>query len=283
MNKSIDSVKRGFAQMLKGGVILDVTTSEEAKLAEQVGAVAVLVVERFSADIRGTGYIMRLADPKIISDITKTITIPIIAKVRPGHTSEAQVLEHLNIDMIDESEVMTPACDRLINKKVFSTPFVCGAHTLSGALKRIEEGASMIRICGDSGSGNVSKLINNVRTINQELRHLVECRNKSVVLEKKAEEFDVDYEIIETVSKLGRLPVITFGAGGISTPSDISLAMQLGCDGVFVGSGVFKAHHPDKMAKAMVLAADNYSKPDIIAKITSAAGRPMVGKYNSKD
>ncbi|MFH1786801.1 MAG: pyridoxal 5'-phosphate synthase lyase subunit PdxS [archaeon] len=278
MKQSLDSVKRGFAQMLKGGVIIDVTSPDDAKLAEHVGAVAVLVTEKLAADTRGTDYIGRMADPKVITEISSAVTIPVIAKVRLGHISEAQILAELNVDMIFESDDTPAPGICYIDKCEFSTPFVCGASTLSGALKRIDEGASMIRINGDSGSGSVSELIGNIRTISSEVRALVENRNSSSFLAKKADEYGVCFELVEDTAKIGRLPVACFAAGGISTPADVALAMHMGCDGVFVGSGIFKAQHPDKMAKALVFASDNYSKPDILAKVTSAAGRPMPAK-----
>ena len=267
---------RGLAQMLKGGVIMDVTTPEQAKIAEEAGAVAVMALERVPADIRAAGGVARMADPLIIKEIKKRVSIPVMAKCRIGHFVEAQVLEALGIDYIDESEVLTPADEEHhIDKTKFKIPFVCGCRDLGEALRRISEGASMIRTKGEAGTGNVVSAVTHMRKVQDEIRKVSSMSEEELYSEAKS--LSVSIELLFEVRKLGRLPVVNFAAGGVATPADAALMMQLGADGVFVGSGIFKSSNPPKMAKAIVDATAHYNEPDIIASVSEGLGEPMKG------
>lgn len=269
-------VKRGLAQMLKGGVIMDVTNEEQAKIAEEAGAVAVMALERVPADIRKEGGVARMADPVIIERIKKAVTIPVMAKVRIGHFVEAQILEALGVDFIDESEVLTPADEEHhIDKWKFKVPFVCGARDLGEALRRINEGASMIRTKGEAGTGNVVEAVRHMRKIMDEIRKISSMSDEELYAEAK--NLGAPFELVLEVKKLKRLPVVNFAAGGIATPADAALMMQLGADGVFVGSGIFKSKNPEKRAKAIVDAVTYYDDPKILAEISKDLGEPMVG------
>jgi pyridoxal 5'-phosphate synthase pdxS subunit len=269
-------VKRGLAQMLKGGVIMDVTNEEQAQIAEEAGAVAVMALERVPADIRKEGGVARMADPIIIERIKKAVTIPVMAKVRIGHFVEAQILEALGVDFIDESEVLTPADEEHhIDKWKFKVPFVCGARDLGEALRRINEGASMIRTKGEAGTGNVVEAVRHMRKIMDEIRKISSMSDEELYLEAK--NLSAPYELILEVKKLKRLPVVNFAAGGIATPADAALMMQIGADGVFVGSGIFKSKNPQKRAKAIVDAVTYYDDPKILAEISKDLGEPMIG------
>ncbi|MBC7194962.1 MAG: pyridoxal 5'-phosphate synthase lyase subunit PdxS [Caldisericia bacterium] len=269
-------VKRGLAQMLKGGVIMDVTNEEQAQIAEEAGAVAVMALERVPADIRKEGGVARMADPVIIEKIKKAVTIPVMAKVRIGHFVEAQILEALGVDFIDESEVLTPADEEHhIDKWKFKVPFVCGARDLGEALRRINEGASMIRTKGEAGTGNVVEAVRHMRKIMDEIRKISSMSDEELYLEAK--NLSAPFELVLEVKKLKRLPVVNFAAGGIATPADAALMMQLGADGVFVGSGIFKSKNPQKRAKAIVDAVTYYDDPKILAEISKDLGEPMVG------
>jgi len=251
-------VKEGLAQMLKGGIIMDVINVEQAKIAEAAGACAVMALERVPADIRKQGGIARMADPKLIKDIIKAVSIPVMAKVRIGHFAEAQILEHLKVDFIDESEVLTPADDEFhIDKTKFKVPFVCGARNLGEALRRIQEGAVMIRTKGEAGTGNVVEAVRHARAVFNDIENAKKLSEED--LRKKAIEYRVSYDLLKRTVDLGRLPVVTFSAGGLATPADVSMLMQLGMDGVFVGSGIFKSANPEKRAKAMVMATTHFS------------------------
>lgn len=270
------AVKSGLSQMLKGGVIMDVVTPEQARIAEDAGAAAVMALERVPADIRARGGVARMSDPKMILDIMSAVTIPVMAKVRIGHFVEAQILEHLGVDYIDESEVLTPADNAYhIDKSPFSVPFVCGCRNLGEALRRIQEGAAMIRTKGEAGTGNVVEAVHHARTVSSEIESL----QKSSAVQRKAyaETERVSEELVAQVVKLGRLPVVNFAAGGIATPADAALMMQLGVDGVFVGSGIFKSDDPKKRAEAIVLATTHYNDPKILAEVSQNIGEPMVG------
>ncbi len=276
-------VKRGFAQMQKGGVIMDVTAPEQAALAEEAGAVAVMALERVPADIRAAGGVARMADPKKIEEIMNVVTIPVMAKARIGHFVEAQILEALGADMIDESEVLTPADEEgHISKWDFKTPFVCGARDLGEALRRISEGASMIRTKGEPGTGNVVEAVKHMKKMNSEIADLKKNAKNKKYLEKKAAEYRVNIELVQETALLGRLPVVNFSAGGIATVADAALMMQLGADGIFVGSGIFKSSEPEKIARAIVEAVNNYDKPEILAEISKGLGEPMRGIEMSK-
>jgi pyridoxal 5'-phosphate synthase pdxS subunit len=267
---------RGLAQMLKGGVIMDVTTPEQAKIAEEAGAVAVMALERVPADIRAAGGVARMADPLIIKEIKKRVSIPVMAKCRIGHFVEAQVLEALGIDYIDESEVLTPADEEHhIDKTKFKIPFVCGCRDLGEALRRISEGASMIRTKGEAGTGNVVSAVTHMRKVQDEIRKVSGMSEEELYTEAK--NLSVSIDLLFEVKKLGRLPVVNFAAGGVATPADAALMMQLGADGVFVGSGIFKSSNPSKMAKAIVEATAHYNEPDIIASVSEGLGEPMKG------
>ncbi len=274
--KGTDVLKRGFAKMQKGGVIMDVTDAKQAKIAEKAGAVAVMALERVPADIRATGGVARMADPKKIREIISTVTIPVMAKCRIGHFAEAQVLEALGVDMIDESEVLTPADEEFhVDKKKFKTPFVCGCRDLGEALRRINEGAAMIRTKGEPGTGNVVEAVRHLRKVNSQIAGLAALSENE--LAKKAGEFRVPVSLVKEVQKLGRLQVVNFAAGGIATPADASLMMQLGADGVFVGSGIFKSKNPEKYARAIVEAATNFEDAALVARVSEGLGEPMKG------
>ncbi len=271
-----ETVKRGLAQMLKGGVIMDVTTAEQAKVAEEAGAVAVMALERVPADIRAEGGVARMADPVRIKEIMATVTIPVMAKARIGHFVEAQVLEALSIDFIDESEVLTPADERFhIDKKKFKVPFVCGARDLGEALRRIGEGAAMIRTKGEAGTGNVVEAVRHMRAIMDEIRRLQSLPDEELMT--TAKELGAPYELVLETRRLGRLPVVNFAAGGIATPADAALMMQLGCDGTFVGSGIFKSADPARRARAIVDAVAHYNDPALLARVSEGLGEPMRG------
>lgn len=274
--KSTFALKAGLAQMLKGGVIMDVVTAEQARIAEDAGAVAVMALERVPADIRADGGVARMSDPKIIKAIMKEVTIPVMAKVRIGHFVEAQILEELGIDYIDESEVLTPADnENHIDKHPFKVPFVCGCRNLGEALRRINEGAAMIRTKGEAGTGNIVEAVRHTRTVAKEIEDLKmagAAERKAYALEQR-----VPVELVDEVIKLGRLPVVNFAAGGIATPADAALMMQLGVDGVFVGSGIFKSGNPKKRAEAIVLATAHYDDPKVLAEVSQGLGEPMVG------
>ena len=266
-------LKKGLAEMLKGGVIMDVVTAEQAKIAEKAGAVAVMALERVPADIRAQGGVARMSDPKKIQEIMAAVTIPVMAKCRIGHFVEAQVLEALGIDYIDESEVLTPADPKLhVEKHNFKVPFVCGATNLGEALRRINEGAAMVRTKGEAGTGNIIEAVRHIRTVAEEVAAL-----KKANLSKLAAEYRVPLKLLEEVRKLGRLPVVNFAAGGIATPADAALCMQLGVDGVFVGSGIFKSTDPKSRAKAIVEATCHFNDAKIIAKASEGIGEAMKG------
>ena len=268
--------KVGLAEMLKGGVIMDVTTAEQAKIAEEAGAVAVMALERVPADIRAQGGVARMADPVKIKEIMATVTIPVMAKCRIGHFAEAQVLEALGVDFIDESEVLTPADDQFhVDKHLFKVPFVCGCRNLGEALRRIGEGAAMIRTKGEAGSGNIVEAVRHMRTVISEIRRLTTLRSDELMA--AAKELGAPYELVCEVAQAGKLPVPNFSAGGIATPADASLVMQLGAEAVFVGSGVFKSDDPAARAKAVVEATTYYDKPEIVARVSEGIGEAMPG------
>lgn len=269
-------LNKNLAQMLKGGVIMDVSTPEQAKIAERAGACAVMALERIPADIRAVGGVARMSDPYMIKGIQEAVSIPVMAKARIGHFVEAQILEAIEIDYIDESEVLSPADDRLhINKRKFNVPFVCGAKDLGEALRRINEGASMIRTKGEPGTGDVIQAVRHMRKMNEDIRRIQGMTEDELYF--AAKELEVPYDLVEYVHKNGKLPVVNFAAGGIATPADAALMMQLGAEGVFVGSGIFKSGDPEKRAKAIVEAVTNYDKPKILAKISENLGQAMVG------
>ncbi|MER3456044.1 MAG: pyridoxal 5'-phosphate synthase lyase subunit PdxS [candidate division GAL15 bacterium] len=271
-----EHIKRGLAQMLKGGVIMDVTTPEQARIAEDAGAVAVMALERVPADIRAEGGVARMADPARIKAIMAAVTIPVMAKVRIGHFVEAQVLEAIGVDFIDESEVLTPADEQHhIDKRRFRVPFVCGARDLGEALRRIGEGAAMIRTKGEAGTGNVVEAVRHVRQITDEIRRLQALPEEELMA--AARDLRAPYELVREVRQLGRLPVVNFAAGGIATPADAALMMQLGCDGVFVGSGIFKSEDPARRARAIVDAVAHYEDPQRVARACEGLGEPMRG------
>jgi pyridoxal 5'-phosphate synthase pdxS subunit len=279
--KGTDRLKRGFAKMCKGGVIMDVVNGEQAKIAEETGAVSVMALEAVPADIRAKGGVARMADPQKIKEIINAVTIPVMAKCRIGHFAEAQVIEALGVDMADESEVLTPADEEdHIDKKKFTIPFVCGARNLGEALRRIDEGAAMIRTKGEPGTGNVVEAVRHMKLVNREI---VELRKMSESqLKEKAEEYRVPLKPVIETRDLGRLPVVNFAAGGVSTPSDAALMMQLGADGIFVGSGVFKSKNPRAYAKAIVEATMHYDDPKTLARVSEGLGEPMEGIDTSK-
>jgi len=269
-------VKTGHAEMLKGGVIMDVTTPEQAVIAEEAGAVAVMALERVPADIRVQGGVARMSDPSIIENIIKAVSIPVMAKCRIGHFVEAQIIEALGVDFIDESEVLTPADDHYhVNKFDFTVPFVCGCRNLGEALRRIGEGAAMIRTKGEAGTGDVIEAVRHARTVLGQIRTLVNTPEEELMT--IAKELGAPYDLIMYVHKNGKLPVVNFAAGGVATPADAALMMQLGVDGVFVGSGIFKSGDPAKRAKAIVQATTHYRDAKILAEISKGLGEPMVG------
>ena len=270
------TVKAGMAQQLKGGVIMDVTTAEQAKIAEDAGACAVMALERVPADIRREGGVARMADPTKIIEIMEAVTIPVMAKARIGHFVEAQVLQALGVDYIDESEVLTPADEENhINKHDFTVPFVCGCRNLGEALRRIGEGAAMIRTKGEAGTGDVVEAVRHARTVLGEIRRIQNMRLDELM--HVAKELGAPYELLKQTADPGRMPVVNFAAGGIATPADAALMMQLGVDGVFVGSGIFKSDDPASRAKAIVEATTHYNDPDIIARVSRGLGQPMSG------
>jgi pyridoxal 5'-phosphate synthase pdxS subunit len=274
-------LKKGLAEMLKGGVIMDVTTPEQAKIAEEAGACAVMALERVPSDIRAAGGVARMADPTIIQRIMDVVTIPVMAKARIGHFVEAQILESLGADYIDESEVLTPADDEFhINKHKFTVPFVCGAKNLGEALRRIGEGAAMIRTKGEPGTGNVVEAVRHMRMVMSEIRRLQNLPKEELMT--AAKNLAAPYDLVVQVAELGKLPVVNFAAGGLATPADAALMMQLGCDGVFVGSGIFKSKDPVARAKAIVAATTHYNDPEILAQISKDLGEAMPGLEISK-
>lgn len=276
MNNERQSLNRNLAQMLKGGVIMDVTTPEQARIAEEAGACAVMALERIPADIRAAGGVSRMSDPKLIKQIQNAVSIPVMAKCRIGHFAEAQILQALEIDYIDESEVLSPADDLYhIDKNEFDVPFVCGAKNLGEALRRISEGATMIRTKGEPGTGDVVQAVRHMRLIQKEIRTLVSMRDDELF--ESAKQLQVAYELVRYVHDNGKLPVVNFAAGGIATPADASLMMQLGAEGVFVGSGIFKSGNPSKRASAIVKAVTNYDNPEILAELSEDLGEAMVG------
>jgi len=276
MEKGTWTVKTGLAQMLKGGVIMDVTTAEHAKIAEAAGACAVMALERVPADIRAAGGVARMADPVVIEAIMKTVTIPVMAKCRIGHFVEAQVLEALGVDFIDESEVLTPADEsHHIYKHTFKVPFVCGCRDLGEALRRIGEGAAMIRTKGEAGTGDIVEAVRHMRAVMDSLRKLHNMSVDELMAEAKV--LGAPFELVQEVHKTGKLPVVNFAAGGVATPADAALMMQLGADGVFVGSGIFKSSNPELMAKAIVKATTHFKDPAIIAEVSKGIGTAMPG------
>ncbi|MEW6172982.1 MAG: pyridoxal 5'-phosphate synthase lyase subunit PdxS [Bacillota bacterium] len=276
MEKGTWVVKKGLAEMLKGGVIMDVTTPEQAKIAEEAGACAVMALERVPADIRAAGGVARMADPTIIQQIMDSVTIPVMAKVRIGHFVEAQILEALGVDYIDESEVLTPADEcHHVDKHGFKVPFVCGARNLGEALRRIAEGAAMIRTKGEPGTGNVVEAVRHMRMVIGEIRHLKGVPREELM--REAKEKGAPYELVLEVAETGRLPVVNFAAGGIATPADAAMMMQLGADGIFVGSGIFKSKDPAARARAIVAATTYYNDPKILAEVSKNLGEAMPG------
>ncbi|MGN0634982.1 MAG: pyridoxal 5'-phosphate synthase lyase subunit PdxS [Acutalibacteraceae bacterium] len=276
MNDKQYGLNKGLAQMLKGGVIMDVTTPEQAKIAEAAGACAVMALERIPADIRAAGGVSRMSDPKMIKGIQDAVSIPVMAKCRIGHFVEAQILEAIEIDYIDESEVLSPADDLYhIDKTQFRVPFVCGARDLGEALRRINEGASMIRTKGEPGTGDVVQAVRHMRKMNAEIRKITSMRKDELF--EEAKQLQVPYDLVVYVQENGKLPVVNFAAGGVATPADAALMMQLGADGVFVGSGIFKSGNPAKRASAIVQAVTNYQDAHLIAKLSEDLGEAMVG------
>ncbi len=274
--KGTENVKRGLAQMLKGGVIMDVVTPEQAKIAEDAGACAVMALERVPADIRAQGGVARMSDPEMIQSIMEAVTIPVMAKVRIGHFVEAQILQALGVDYIDESEVLTPADEEHhINKHQFNVPFVCGCRNLGEALRRIQEGAAMMRTKGEAGTGDIVEAVRHARAVNGEIRRIQNMDEDELFT--YAKEIRAPYALVKETAELGRLPVVNFAAGGVATPADAALMMQLGMDGVFVGSGIFKSGDPAKRAKAIVEAVTHYNDPDILLKVSRNLGEAMVG------
>ena len=275
-NEKQYSLNKELAQMLKGGVIMDVTTPEQAKIAEAAGAAAVMALERIPADIRAAGGVSRMSDPKMIKGIQDAVSIPVMAKCRIGHFAEAQILEAIEIDYIDESEVLSPADDAYhINKRDFRVPFVCGAKNLGEALRRITEGASMIRTKGEPGTGDIVQAVRHMRMMNSEIRRIASLREDELF--NAAKELEVPYELVKYVHDNGKLPVVNFAAGGVATPADAALMMQLGAEGVFVGSGIFKSGNPAKRAAAIVKAVTNYTDAKLIAELSENLGEAMVG------
>ncbi len=279
LRRGTELVKRGFAKMQKGGVIMDVVTEEQAKIAEDVGAVAVMSLEAVPADIRKRGGVARMADPADVSAIIDSVSIPVMGKSRIGHTKEAEILEAIGVDMIDESEVLTPADDKYhIDKREFTSPFVCGARNLGEALRRIEEGAAMIRTKGEAGTGDVNQAVHHQRTIKGAIRKLTGMNFEE--RERWARENEAPAELVHETAEMGRLPVVNFAAGGIATPADAALMMHHGCDGIFVGSGIFGAENPRAMGQAVVEAVNNWDDPEALAEISSNIGSGMKGDAN---
>lgn len=269
-------LNKELAQMLKGGVIMDVTTPEQAKIAEAAGACAVMALERIPADIRAAGGVSRMSDPKMIKGIQNAVSIPVMAKCRIGHFAEAQILQAIEIDYIDESEVLSPADDKLhINKRKFDVPFVCGAKDLGEALRRINEGASMIRTKGEPGTGDIVQAVRHMRMMNSAIRKIQSMDEDELYNEAKI--LEVPFELVKYVHENGRLPVVNFAAGGVATPADAALMMQLGAEGVFVGSGIFKSGNPEKRARAIVQAVTNFNDPKLLAELSEDLGEAMVG------
>ncbi|HEY8740353.1 MAG TPA: pyridoxal 5'-phosphate synthase lyase subunit PdxS [Candidatus Dormibacteraeota bacterium] len=269
-------VKTGLAEMLKGGVIMDVVNADQARIAEEAGACAVMALERVPADIRRDGGVARMSDPQLIAEIQAAVTIPVMAKVRIGHFVEAQLLQEIGIDFIDESEVLTPADEEHhVDKWQFEVPFVCGARNLGEALRRIAEGAAMIRTKGEAGTGNVVEAVRHMRAVSGEIRRLSAMAKEE--LYTAAKELQAPYDLVAETARLGKLPVVNFSAGGIATPADAALMMQLGCDGNFVGSGIFKSEDPARMAKAIVAATTYFDKPDVILEVSRGLGHAMKG------
>ncbi|MBR2232994.1 MAG: pyridoxal 5'-phosphate synthase lyase subunit PdxS [Prevotella sp.] len=276
MNQERQQLNRQLAQMLKGGVIMDVTTPEQARIAEAAGACAVMALERIPADIRAAGGVSRMSDPKMIRGIQEAVTIPVMAKCRIGHFAEAQILQAIEIDYIDESEVLSPADDVYhIDKRAFQVPFVCGAKDLGEALRRINEGATMIRTKGEPGTGDVIQAVRHMRMMQSEMRRLQSMSEDE--LYEAAKQLRAPYELVRYVHDNGRLPVVNFAAGGIATPADAALMMQLGAEGVFVGSGIFKSGNPEKRARAIVQATTNFNDPKLLAELSEDLGEAMVG------
>jgi pyridoxal 5'-phosphate synthase pdxS subunit len=274
-------LNKNLAQMLKGGVIMDVSTPEQARIAEEAGAAAVMALERIPADIRAAGGVSRMSDPKMIKGIQAAVSIPVMAKVRIGHFVEAQILEALEIDYIDESEVLSPADDKFhVDKTKFKVPFVCGAKNLGEALRRIEEGASMIRTKGEPGTGDVIQAVRHIRAMLSEIRRIQSLKEDELYY--AAKELQVPFDLLKYVHENGKLPVVNFAAGGVATPADAALMMQLGAEGVFVGSGIFKSGNPAKRAQAIVKAVTNYNDPKILAEISADLGEAMVGINESE-
>ena len=269
-------LNKNLAQMLKGGVIMDVQNPEQARIAEAAGAAAVMALERIPADIRAVGGVSRMSDPKMIKEIQDAVSIPVMAKVRIGHFVDAQILQAIEIDYIDESEVLTPADDLIhVDKTQFDVPFVCGAKDLGEALRRISEGASMIRTKGEPGTGDIVQAVHHLRLMNQEIRRIQNLRDDELYI--TAKDLQVPIDLVRYVHEHGKLPVVNFAAGGVATPADAALMMQLGAEGVFVGSGIFKSGDPKKRAEAIVKAVTNYNRPDILAQVSEDLGEAMVG------
>ncbi len=268
-------LKRGFAAMQKGGVIMDVTTPEQAVIAENAGAVAVMALHAVPSEIRKSGGVARMADPQVTSAIIDSVSIPVMAKARIGHVMEARILEVLGADMIDESEVLTPADETHIDKTLFTVPFVCGARDLGEALRRIAEGAAMVRTKGEAGTGDVREAVRHMKLIMGSIRSLIGKNNEELRL--VAREIEAPFELVQETAQMKRLPVVNFAAGGVATPADAALMMHLGADGVFVGSGIFTAENPEKMADAIVAAVNSYDKPDVLAEISKGLGAQMKG------
>lgn len=276
------TVKAGLAQMLKGGVIMDVVNAEQARIAEEAGAAAVMALERVPADIRVEGGVARMSDPSMIKEIMAAVTIPVMAKARIGHFVECQILESIGVDYIDESEVLTPADDKYhVKKSTFKVPFVCGCRNLGEALRRISEGAAMIRTKGEAGTGDVVEAVKHMRTVNDQISRargiLLASSDPEIELRAYARELEVPYELLRETAEKGRLPVVNFAAGGVATPADAALMMQLGCDGVFVGSGIFKSGDSRKRAKAIVQAVTHYNDATVLAQVSEGLGEAMVG------
>jgi pyridoxal 5'-phosphate synthase pdxS subunit len=281
VERGTNRVKRGLAEMLKGGVIMDVVNAEQAEIAEAAGAVSVMALERVPADIRASGGVARMADPAIVKAIIKTVSIPVMAKARIGHFAEAQVLQSLGVDYIDESEVLTPADEEHhIDKWAFTVPFVCGARNLGEAMRRIGEGAAMIRTKGEPGTGDVVEAVRHMRRMNREIRELGTLDPEQHMT--AARDLQAPIDLVREIAETGKLPVVNFAAGGIATPADAALMMQLGCDGVFVGSGIFKSDDPAPRARAIVEATTHFNDPDIVAKVSHDLGEPMSGTAASE-